>query len=69
MNHNGVYYHPCRKCGAIHGMGIEDMATGKIEPIDLCKNCLFENSLPKPLTDPNFLENWHKEIYNEVDKQ
>ena len=37
-----VEYPLCRKCGASHGMGIEDMETGKIEPIDLCKSCLFE---------------------------
>lgn len=32
----------CKKCGAKHGMGIEDMETGNIEPIDYCKECLFE---------------------------
>jgi hypothetical protein len=37
-----VIYPPCKKCGASHGMGIEDMATGKIESIDLCYRCLWE---------------------------
>lgn len=34
-------YPPCKKCGADHGMGIEEMATGKITPIDVCRKCLF----------------------------
>ena len=37
-----VIYPPCKKCGKSHGMGIEDMTTGKIEPIDLCYDCLWE---------------------------
>jgi hypothetical protein len=36
-----IIYPPCKYCGKSHGMGIEDMATGKIEPIDICKDCLF----------------------------
>jgi hypothetical protein len=32
----------CKKCGKEHGMGIEDMKTGEITPIDLCEDCLFE---------------------------
>jgi hypothetical protein len=40
-----IIYPPCRKCGAIHGMGVEVMATGKIEPIDLCCDCLFDFKL------------------------
>lgn len=39
----------CKKCGAKHGMGIEDMATGTIEPIDLCGNCLMIGTC-KPIT-------------------
>lgn len=31
----------CKKCGCTHGMVIEEMATGKTESIDICKNCLF----------------------------
>jgi hypothetical protein len=45
-----IVYPPCKKCGASHGMGIEDMATGKIEPIDLCYSCLWEGF-------PKFLKN------------
>ncbi len=47
MNNN-VEYPPCRKCGASHGMGIEEMSTGKIEPIDLCSPCLWSNLVYKP---------------------
>lgn len=35
-------YPPCKKCGASHGMGIEETATGNITPIDLCYDCLWE---------------------------
>jgi hypothetical protein len=45
-----IYYPPCRKCGATHGMGIENMETGEIEPIDLCKDCLFYSE-PKEMPD------------------
>lgn len=34
-------YPPCRKCGAAHGMGIENMETGHIEPMDICYDCLW----------------------------
>lgn len=34
-------YPPCKYCGASHGMGIETMETGEIEPVDVCKDCLF----------------------------
>lgn len=37
-----VVYPPCKKCGASHGMGIEDMQTGVITPIDICRECLWE---------------------------
>lgn len=37
-----LVYPPCKKCGKSHGMGIEEMATGKIDPIDLCYDCLWE---------------------------
>ena len=37
-----LIYPPCKKCGNSHGMGIENMETGEIEPIDICKKCLFE---------------------------
>lgn len=36
-----VIYPPCKKCGASHGMGMKDTLTGEIEPIDICKDCLF----------------------------
>lgn len=35
-------YPPCKYCGASHGMGIEETATGKIEPIDICYDCLWK---------------------------
>lgn len=31
----------CKKCGNEHGMVLEEMSTGKTEPIDYCKECLF----------------------------
>lgn len=37
-----IIYPPCKKCGASHGMGIEDMKTGEITPLDLCRECLWE---------------------------
>ena len=37
-----VIYPPCKKCGASHGMGIEDMNTGVITAIDICRECLWE---------------------------
>ena len=36
-----VIYPPCKYCGATHGMGIENMETGVIEPMDVCRDCLF----------------------------
>lgn len=36
-------YPPCKKCGAIHEMGIEDMERGIITPIDVCSKCLFQS--------------------------
>lgn len=49
---NNVVYPPCRKCGASHGMGIETMSTGKIEPMDLCKDCLFSYTVYRPSSCP-----------------
>jgi len=50
-----VIYPPCRKCGASHGMGIENMETGIIEPIDLCRDCLFPPMIFSPhLTGEDF---------------
>lgn len=37
-----LFYPPCKKCGCAHGMGIEDMETGVITPIDICRKCLWE---------------------------
>lgn len=52
-----VIYPPCRKCGKSHGMGIEDMATGEIEPIDVCYECLWEGFKINPLS-----EDWEKQV-------
>ncbi len=40
MKHK-VEYPPCKECGKSHGMGIENMETGEIKPIDLCHDCLW----------------------------
>lgn len=37
-------YPPCKYCGASHGMGVEEMATGKITPMDICYKCLWDPS-------------------------
>ena len=37
-----VIYPPCRKCGKTHGMGIENIQTGEITPLELCYDCLWE---------------------------
>ena len=42
----------CKKCGAKHGMGIENMETGEFEPIDTCKECLFVNTKYLGRTEP-----------------
>ncbi len=42
---NDIIYPPCKKCGAAHGMGIENMETGVIEPLDICKNCLWMGTI------------------------
>lgn len=48
MNRNT---YDCKKCGAKHGMGIEDISIGSWEPLDLCRDCLFgtPNIVPKPI--------------------
>lgn len=38
-----VFYPPCKYCGHEHGMGIEDMSTGIIKPIDICYPCLWHD--------------------------
>ena len=42
----------CKKCGAKHGMGIEDISTGKFSPINICKDCLFANTVYRPASEP-----------------
>ncbi len=49
-----IEYPPCKKCGASHGMGIENMETGEIEPIDLCRNCLFFGTVNAPVKQIDF---------------
>jgi len=46
----------CVKCGSESGMGmgIETMETGEIEPLDICRDCLFGK--PKFIIDPNPIE-------------
>lgn len=46
----------CKKCGSTHGMVIEEMTTGKTEPMDLCKNCFCYGSY-KPITEKIVLTN------------
>lgn len=42
MNNFETVYPPCKKCGASHGMGIENMETGHIEPLDIWYDCLWD---------------------------
>ena len=35
-------YPPCKYCGDSHGMGIKEMSTGKITPLDMCDKCFLE---------------------------
>ena len=37
-------YPPCKKCGASHGMGLKDRRTGKIKPLDKCRDCFWEGA-------------------------
>jgi hypothetical protein len=42
----------CKKCGAKHGLELEDKVTGESEPLDICYSCMFSNifpSLPKKI--------------------
>jgi hypothetical protein len=41
----------CKKCGAKHGMGIEDTSTGEITPIDVCRECLFSGTRYLPVSE------------------
>lgn len=46
----------CKKCGATHGMGIEDMTTGIVTPIDHCRDCLFAQCTIEHPKEPISLE-------------
>jgi len=35
----GSKFPPCKNCGENHGMGIKDMKTGIIAPIEYCYSC------------------------------
>lgn len=36
-----IDYPPCKICGVSHEMGMEDITTGEISPLDICRDCLF----------------------------
>lgn len=40
---NEIIYPPCKHCGCSHKMGIEEIETGKIDPIDICHDCLWKD--------------------------
>ena len=46
----------CIQCGIWHNICIEEMETGKLEPLDKCKHCLLKYSL-KPLDEKIILKN------------
>jgi hypothetical protein len=60
-----LIYPPCRKCGAIHGIGIETMATGEIEPLDICRDCLFPPIIFDMNIDPIKLKEWEEALKDE----
>jgi hypothetical protein len=33
----------CKKCGKHHGWCLQEMATGHMEPLDICYTCMFSN--------------------------
>lgn len=60
-----VIYPPCKYCGAAHGMGVKEMSTGKIEPMNICYKCLWKPLLVNPVIDPIALKdhiNGYKEL-------
>jgi len=61
-------YPPCKKCGASHGMGLENMETGEIEPIEYCRSCLFPPlSMPREI-DLYEMLHWEKVVKSMGDK-
>ncbi len=56
----------CKKCGCTHGMVVEEMATGKTEPIDLCKECLFYGTYI-PITEQIHLR--EEDVLQNLDKE
>ncbi len=65
-----IIYPPCKKCGDSHGMGIEEMSTGKIEPMDICYNCLWNPLEFKPINEQVKLdvENMKENLKNLEDR-
>ena len=60
-----IEYPPCKYCGARHGMGIENIETGEIEPLDICKECLWKDSHINPVTEQIILkseEEMHRDL-------
>jgi len=55
---NEIIYPPCKKCGASHGMGWEEMETGKITPIDICRNWLFPPTIFSPHLNEEDFDKW-----------
>jgi hypothetical protein len=54
-----------RKCGASHGMSMENMETGEIEPLDICRDCLFtvnSQSVFSPHLTLEDLNEWEKRL-------
>jgi hypothetical protein len=47
-----LIYPPCKYCGASHGMGVEEMSTSEITPMDVCYTCLWKDLKFKPILKP-----------------
>ena len=52
-----IVYPPCKKCGKSHGIGIKDMSTGHIQPLDLCYDCLWSGLIYNPINEQITLKN------------
>lgn len=66
-----THYPNCKYCGAYHGMGIEEMSTGKITPLDICKECLWKpyHDSYKPIENQVVLENEMSEVLEKLEQR
>ncbi|HEY3526790.1 MAG TPA: hypothetical protein VGK47_11370 [Nitrososphaeraceae archaeon] len=51
-----VIYPPCKKCGASHKMGVINVLTDEITPIDVCSKCIVYGTVT-PILEQVYFEN------------